>query len=287
MKKVLLIGASGFLGGNLSQALIDKNYDVKSLSFRPQNDIDFCNKLQLKLLEFSPKFVINAAASQISGDDPESLKELNSSNVLLPSYLAWGITNFCPECSLITFGSVWQYKEKSLPYNAYAASKSASEPMLEHFVQDGLKVVFFILSDSYGPNDPRNKIVNLIVKAVQEDKPLKMSGGEQYIDLIHINDIIEAVFAAIAMLSKEKNGVFKRYSLQSSKPVKIIEIINIVSKLLGRNVSYLFNLGYYPYSLRERFFLSSDFPIIDGWTPKKDLEEGLSELLLTDLKTNK
>ena len=71
--------------------------------------------------------------------------------------------------------------------------------MLEHFVQDGLKVVFFILSDSYGLNDPRNKIINLIVKAVQEDKPLKMSGGEQYIDLIHINDIIEAVFAAIAM----------------------------------------------------------------------------------------
>ena len=78
MKKVLLIGASGFLGSNLLQALIDQNYDVISLSYRPQNDIDFCNKLQLTLLELSPKFVINAAASQISGDDPESLKELNS-----------------------------------------------------------------------------------------------------------------------------------------------------------------------------------------------------------------
>ena len=60
MKKVLLIGASGFLGSNLLQALIDQNYDVISLSYRPQNDIDFCNKIRsiAKKIIYSPKVKI-------------------------------------------------------------------------------------------------------------------------------------------------------------------------------------------------------------------------------------
>lgn len=278
--KALLIGASGFLGRNLYQAFDDRGYEVAKLSFRPHKEHIFCDNLKSLLLEFKPDCIINAASSQESGDNPKSLIELNSSNILLNSFIAWGINTYHAKCSLITFGSYWQYRNNvRMPFNAYAASKSAAECMLEHYVQDGLKVIWFFLSDTYGQNDTRNKIVNSMVNSIKNETQLNMTAGEQYIDLIHISDVSEAVIKAMNVLNLEKKGSLKRFSLCSFKPIKVNELINIFSKILQKDISYLFNLNYYEYSKRQQFIIEPNFPMVDNWKPNKDLKEGLSELL--------
>lgn len=278
--KILLIGASGFLGSNLFQEFIIRNYEVSTLSYRQYKEDIFCKNLEIKLVEFNPDFIINTASSQISGDNPESLRELNSSNILLHSFIAWGINNFSPGCTLISFGSQWQYVDSiRKPYNAYAASKSAAEAMLEHYVQDGLNVLWFVLGDTYGPNDPRKKIINSIIETVKTEVPLNMTKGEQCINLIHIRDVIDAVIKGMSIFKKEDKGLFKKFKLMPSKPIKVNEITNLVSIILDKDISYLFNLGFYEYSNRERFSSKINFPMLDSWKPKVDLKKGLIELL--------
>ena len=279
--KILLIGASGFLGSNLLQAFIKRKYEVSTLSYRQYNEDIFCKNLEIKLLELNPDFIINTASSQILGDDPKSLRELNSSNILLNSFIAWSINKFSPDCSLISFGSQWQYVDSvRKPYNAYAASKSAAETMLEHYVQDGLNVLWFILGDTYGPNDPRKKIINSIIETVKTEVPLNMTKGEQCINLIHISDVVDAVLKGMSIFKKEEKGLFKKFKLMPLNPIKVSEIIDLVSIILDKDISCLFNLGFYEYSNRARFSSDINFPMLDSWKPKVDLKKGLIDLLM-------
>jgi nucleoside-diphosphate-sugar epimerase len=278
--KILLIGANGFLGNNLLETFDGKNYELFTLSYRPSKEDYFCEELKSILLDFKPEFIINTAASQISGDDPHSLKELNSSNVLLNTFIAWGINQFSPMTLLVSFGSYWQYNNNIRePFNAYAASKSAVEAMLEHFVQDGLNVLWFELGDTYGPNDSRKKIVNSIIHSIKTEVPLNMTKGDQYINLVHICDVVDAVVSGMLMFKKKETGSFKKFSIMPSNPIKVKEIIKMLSIILDKDISYLFNLGYYEYSKRERFSTELNFPVLNGWKPKKELKKGLLELL--------
>ena len=213
-------------------------------------------------------------------DDPEAMRDLSFSNILLPSYLAWAINCFAPKCLLVTFGSSWQFlNDKQEPYNAYAATKTAAESVLEHYALDGLRAVNLQMYDTYGPKDKRNKIVNLIADALIHEEVLNMSSGEQLIDLIHINDVILAIVCAIKVLGHRDNGCAMKYSVRSGKPLSILNLAKLMAQIRGLDYKEMFNLGFYPYHKRERFELNSQLEFVPGWAPKKKLSDGLAELI--------
>lgn len=284
--KIIVLGSKGFLGSHIYQALKTSGHELATLSYRPEQDNDFISRLDDVVKSFDPHVIVNAGASQNDKDDPESLHDLSLSNILLPSYLAWAINNYAPKCVLITFGSSWQYfNNEPLPFNAYAATKTAAEAMLEHYAQDGLRAVCLQLYDTYGPNDRRKKLVNLIADSLIRREVLNMSGGEQEIDLIHIDDVVSAVVSVMEMLRKHDNGCLMRYAIRSGKPVSIIRLANIMAKARNLDATEVFNLGFYPYRKRERFELNSNQPIVPGWEPKVELVNGLVELISTREKS--
>ena len=280
--KIIVLGSRGFLGSHIYQALKAYGHELSTLSYRPEQDNDFKCHLDSVVKSFGPDVIINAGASQNGKDDPSALHDLSFSNILLPSYLAWAINNYAPKCVLITFGSSWQhFNNEPLPFNAYAATKTAAEAMLEHYAQDGLRAVCLQLYDTYGPNDGRNKLVNLIADALIRRKVLNMSGGKQQIDLIHIDDVVSAVVSVIKMLREHDNGCLMKYAICSGRPVSIIRLANIMAQARNLDAAEIFNLGFYPYRERERFELNSYEPIVPGWEPKIELANGLVDLMLS------
>ena len=278
--RVLILGASGFLGSHIYRYMEESGYHVESISYRPGEDDEFIGNLKKVINSFNPEVILNTGASQNNKDDPESMRELSSSNILLPSYLAWAINNYTPNCLLITFGTSWQFNNKEyLPYNAYAATKHAAEAMMKHYSQDGLRVASLLLHDTYGLNDTRKKIVNLLANSLIYRKRLNMSGGEQEIDLIHIEDVIRAIMLVIKLLKKQNSGCLMKYAVCSGKPLKIKELAEIMSNIDNQDVAKVCNFGFYPYHKRERFKLNTQLETIPGWKPKKDLINGLKELI--------
>jgi len=258
----------------------ESGHNVESISYRPGEDDEFIGNLKKIINSFNPEVVLNAGASQNNKDDPKSMRELSLSNILLPSYLAWVINQHNMDCLLITFGTSWQFNNKKYsPYNAYAATKHAADTMMGHYSQDGLRVASLVLNDTYGPNDTRRKIINLIASSLVHGKKVNMSGGEQEIDLIHIEDVINAIILTIKLLKKQESGCFVRYSVCSGKPLKIKKLAEIMSNIYGKDVAEVCNFGFYPYNKRERFKLKSQLKTIPGWKPKKDLISGLRELI--------
>ena len=279
--KALLTGANGFLGGHINKALADKGFDVIPLRYRPESDESFREGIGRIVADSRPDVIINAAACQSTKDDPSAIHELVLSNIALPSYLSWAIREYAPECVFITFGSSWQYDDSGElePFNAYAATKTAAEAMLEHYSQDGVRIASLRLFDTYGPGDRRNKVVNLIADAAIKRERLNMSAGEQRIDLIHVYDVVAAVLATVDLLQGRETGCCLKYDVRSGKPIRIIELANIIMSIKGADAESLINPGYYPYRKRERFMAKSQRPVVPGWEPMVSLSQGLSDLV--------
>jgi nucleoside-diphosphate-sugar epimerase len=278
---VLVIGASGFLGAALVRHFSQKGENVATLSFRPATQAAFLKDLEALLKQRCPRAVINAGASQTGKEDPAALEELLLSNVFLPATLASFMGAYVPEACLINFGTSWQINEAGefSPFNAYAASKSAAEPFLDHFALNGLRTATLRLYDTYGPNDPRNKVINLITDALIAKRELPMSSGEQQIDLIHVDDVVAAVEATLAFLSREKEVGHKVFAVRSGKPVTVLEVLALLKQAAGVEEAPFIKPGIYPYRVRERFSLFSDTPTPPGWHPRIELAQGLAQML--------
>ncbi len=277
----LIIGVKSFLGSSLKQKLLNSNKKVFDISFRPEHQEVFFEKLSNLLEKEDINNLFICGGSQSSSDKIDTLNELVQSNIFLPTAISSLVRDISEDTKIIFFGSSWQLDEQSdfSPFNLYASSKQSAEDMLEHFALEGLKICSLRLYDTYGKNDSRPKIVNLIANAINKNEKLNMSEGKQLIDLVHINDVVDGVMHAVNILDKRKSKSLLRFSIKSGSPIQVKDIVSIYEKILSRDLNHLFNFGFYPYRPRERFSLPVNDKIPDGWSSKIDIEEGLKSLI--------
>ena len=279
--KVILTGSSGFLGSHLKGFFQNKGIEVLCLNYRPETEPEFLAKALSALTQGDVLAFLNAGASQLSGDDPDSLRNLTASNIYLPAAVASLILKHSPLTPFIHFGSSWQIGKDGAPspFNAYAATKSAAESLLEHFVLSGLKAASLRLFDTYGPGDSRKKVINLVADALLQDTELPMSNAEQVVDMVYITDVLAAVDHTIELLRSHPVDHLRRYSVRSGRLFRILDIVALMKVLSGKPTFSKIQLGVYPYRIRERFHLppATDFP--PNWHPIVSLEEGLKNIL--------
>lgn len=277
----VIVGAGSFLGSVLKQKLLNSNEIVFDISFRPGDEESFLKSLKNLLEKENIKNLFICGGSQSSSDKLDTLNDLIQSNIFLPTAICSLVRDISDNTKIIFFGSSWQLSDQLdfSPFNLYASSKQSAENMLEHFAMDGLKICSLRLYDTYGKNDKRSKIVNLIADAIKNNKKLDMSEGKQLIDLIHINDVVDGVMHAVSLLEKKESKSLLKFSLKSGSPIQVREIVRIYERILSRDLNYLFNFGYYPYRKRERFSLPTNDKTPEGWSPKIDIEAGLKSLI--------
>ena len=279
--KVLIVGKSGFLGTSLENYFLKKGYNVYALSYRPELADEFSTKLQKLISSKKINIIINASADQNPKDELDDLENLISSNIYLPCILSKSLL-LEGDGLLINFGSSWEYLEDKIsPYNAYAASKSAINNFFKHFSLKGINIASLALSDTYGFGDKRKKILNLMINALKNNKQLEMTGGNQEIDLVHVDDVCLAVEHVI--LNKTKlflHDNFQTFRIASGERLKVRELVELFYSLSKKNSqNNLFKLGIRDYHERERFNLEFFTPNLPGWKPFKKLKSELKRML--------
>jgi dTDP-4-dehydrorhamnose reductase len=142
LKKILIVGASGFIGNRLFKKLIDNpNYELKGTSLNTQNDIfetlDINNLEQTNILlnKFNPEIIIWCAGNKNLSETEESLK--NTINVNFESikgiedYLnKFSYTHFIFLSSDYVFDGVkgnFNVNDKANPKTFYGISKLMAE----------------------------------------------------------------------------------------------------------------------------------------------------------------
>ena len=289
----LLTGISGFTGHAVARALLAAGHRVHGI-IRPGSDLQLLKPLisQLTLHEYtgpadelarivaaaSPATIIHLASMQQVEHSLNDIGTMIDSNITFPTRLVEAaLQNGCTR--LINTSSFWQHYlgNEQRPTNLYAASKSSFEKILDYYTDArGLQAISLMLFDTYGPGDPRGKIISLLLRIAATGEALDMSPGEQLIDLTHIDDVARAYLLAAEQFDHWPAAGHRHYGVASGNPMPLKQLIERFEQ--ARQVQLKINWGKRPYRNREVMTIWDRYSLLPGWTTQIPLETGLAAL---------
>lgn len=291
--KLLISGATGFIGKHLVKALLESDHSVYIIA-RPSTKKEslphgvkvFTYKNELPLLTSfmeKEKFdgVIHLASLFTAQHTEENIEEMLTSNVVFSTLLLQAsVASNTPW--FINTGTFWQhYKNKKYsPVNLYAATKEAFQTMAQYYIETSpINFVTIKLSDTFGPSDTRAKVFNLWSKIALTGESLDMSPGEQLININYIDNIIAGYMKMIQLISKDTKRSYAgaSFAISSPKVVSLKKLAKIFEKVSGKKL-YI-NWGKKDYRLREVMVPWNKGKKIPGWKPLVSLEEGIKKTL--------
>ena len=291
LEKVIVTGSTGFVGSNLVNVLTHKGYEVyiivrnksklKRLKLsNPKQIYVYDGKIKGLITFFQrikPEIVFHLASYFISEHNPNQIDSLINSNLTFGLHVLEAM-NFSGTTKMVNTGTSWQHykNEKYNPVCLYAATKQAFESLIDFYVKAELfKVITLKLFDTYGENDDREKLIN-VISTKKNTKELKMSPGDQYINLTHINDVCQAFLIAGEELNQKDFIGHKKYAVSNEKYYKIKEVISLYEDVSGDKIDIIW--GGRAYRKREVMVLWNKGKKLQKWTAKISLEEGLKRL---------
>lgn len=292
MTNIMITGGTGFIGNALIRSFSSKPYKIGVLTrntsrfnyfdnnistFEISNDYD---SLHSAIKSFKPDLVIHAATHFLSNHVSSDVNVLLSSNIIFPSLLLEamsneGINNF------LNLSTTWQHNIGNLnkSINLYSTSKNCFQEILT-FYSDNYNInhINLYLSDTYGINDNRKKIIQLLISTLYSTKEMKLdlSPGFQRLDLIHISDVISGIQCLIDLMLSGSEFE-KNFQLSSDFQYCLREIVELIETISKRNIPV--SWGSRPYRPNEVMQVPRLYSRPPSWFPKTSLRDGLTELI--------
>ncbi|KML36104.1 NAD-dependent epimerase/dehydratase family protein [Cytobacillus firmus] len=292
-KRALVTGATGFIGSHLSKRLVKDGWIVHVLVREHSNicplknsgdsiNFHYYNGSMATMTEIlktaKPDVVFHLASMFIAQHTSAQIDSLIQSNITFGVQLAEAMVLNGIYC-LINTGTSWQHFEDKdySPVCLYAATKQAFESLLTYYSESSkLKVINLKLFDSYGPEDYRPKLFSLLRKASFDNSPLIMSPGEQLIDLVYIDDIVDAFLKAASRIEGNDEIRWEDFAVTSRSPISLKEVVNTYQAVTGKKLSIKW--GALPYRKNEVMLPWSKGKLIPGWKPQVSLIEGIKKM---------
>lgn len=293
MDKVALItGATGFLGRHLCAKLLEKDYKIVVL-VRETSDISFFSKYSKQKVivcqldkdfnvidevvkNYKPLITFHLAATFDKGYTNKEIVNLINTNILFGTILLNSLVKY--NCkNFINIGTYWQnFKDETYnPFNLYAATKQSFQDIIKFYEEEyGLQCITLKLCDTYGEDDGRKKIINLLKQAYQKDEELDMTKGEQYLSLTYIDDVVKGIIlASDYVLNNEIYG--KTFWIANKKTVKLFDLVKIIEDIVNKKLKI--NCGNIPYKKREIMqpYIGN---ILPGWEAITTIDIGLRKV---------
>lgn len=289
----LVTGATGFVGGCLCKKLIDNDWEVHALVRLTSN----IRKLELLggslyihvirssetqeiidiVGEVMPSSVFHLAATQLYEHSPADIDSLLESNIRLGTQI---LEAMCIHAVgvFVNTGTYWQYYAGGEydPISLYAACKKAFQDLIVYYSHvRGIKSTTLLLTDTYGEEDTRKKILTLLIEASYSRNMLDLTPGEQCIDLMHVSDVVNA-FLYADMLLRSASQYEDAYSVSSGRLVSIRQLAGLIEEYTGKSINAKWGMRSYP----PRQIMKVDMmePSLPGWVASVPLEKGIARI---------
>ncbi|MCP3685659.1 MAG: SDR family NAD(P)-dependent oxidoreductase [bacterium] len=246
MKRILITGATGFIGYELVKALSSKEEII--VLAREDSNVSALRRFKVKVVygdlldqdslknifEKVGKIDLLYHLACVIGDNDESDKDIWNSNVsgtrkLLEEAHNHGVKRVVYFSSIAVYGYTTKIVNEKSPYSAkttkYGRAKRFAEKIVWDFSRRGLKATVIQPVFVYGTKS-KGALITLF-KAVKNKKFFFVGSGENKIHLVHVNNLVDA-----AILASGKKAIGKKYLVGDEDLMSLRELVTEAAKIM-------------------------------------------------------
>jgi len=310
-KHVFITGATGFVGSWLTRALVEQGSYVVALirDWDPQSEL-------IRSGTINKVYVVNGALEDyatleraINEHEVDTVFHLGAQAIVtvanrspLPTFEAniRGSYNLLEACRVhsdiikrvVVASSDKAYGDSDvLPYtedmslsgrHPYDVSKSCTDLLAQaYWYTYQLPVGIARCGNIYGGEDLNwSRIVPGTIRSIIENQaPIIRSDGTFIRDYVYVEDVVGAyIDLAQALDRPEIRG--EAFNFSSESHVSVIEIVNIIRRLMGREDLEPVVLNRVKAEIKDQYLASEKARKLLAWEPRYCLEEGLQETIV-------
>ena len=293
-RRVLVTGATGFIGARLAERLLERGHTLALLVRQPRTtdraaaiyerctimrgDLSDRISYAAELRSFRPDTLVHVAWDGVAGaerNDPDQIANIGATADLLQEAIAAGVSSF------VGFGSQAEYGRQdhkldeaapTVPTTLYGHSKLAACRVTQAMCRlKELRHAWLRLFSAYGPRDNPSWLIPSLITKLEAGAVMEMTACEQIWDFLYIDDLADAAVAVVEL--QTATGIFNLGS-GAGRPLR--EMAGMLRDIVRPEGKVVF--GALPYRPDQVMHLEADIARLTaatGWRPATSLEAGL------------
>lgn len=299
-QRILVTGGAGFIGANLTRALLAEGRQVDLLVRQTTDrsnlaeveavirwhlaDLADLDQLRRVLEEARPRIIFHLAGSSFNPPTTDALGHARA-NVLGTLHLLEAIRCAVPEARLVCTGSAAEYgagrhlTEQQLPAPAtlLGATKAAATTLIQAYARMyDLQASVLRLFTPFGPYERPERLIPHTILSALSGRDVLLTDGRQQRDFLYVEDVIEALLRAAESPMPPGSVI----NVCSGTGTTVREVVDTILELMGRPVRA--KVGALPTRADELWELSGDggrARALLTWAPATSLLEGLRKTI--------
>jgi nucleoside-diphosphate-sugar epimerase len=292
VKRVLVTGATGFVGRQSLKPLIERGFEVTAVTSRAPIEsalsvkwvrADLMDPVQVAevMAEVGPTHLLHFAWYAEPGKfwtATENFQWVRASLSLMEEFARCGGTRMVSAGTCAEYdwnhGCCVENLTPLVPNTVYGVCKCAFQAMQTAFCrQAGISSAWGRIFFLYGPHEHPKRLVSSVILALLRDEPARCSHGRQIRDFLHVEDVANA-FASL--LASEAEGAV---NIGSGQPVTLKEVVQTIARRLDREDQV--QLGAIAAANDPPLLLADTRRLTEevAWSPHYSLESGLEQTI--------
>lgn len=293
MKRVLLTGATGFIGRHAIARLLQRGYEIHATCTRPPDTsqhgvkwhlVDLLDQLQSTALfaDIRPTHFLHLSWYAVPGSYWNAIDNfywVQSSLGLLDAFAKNGgrravLAGTCAEYDW-RYGYCVENVTPCNPSTVYGECKLALQRLSKSYctksdVSMAWGRPFFL----FGPHEHPERLVASVIRSFLKGEEARCTHGEQIRDFMYVLDVADAF---VSILESHVEGPI---NIASGEPIRIRDLLGQLSEML--NSQHLLGLGKHPAPDNEPNTLLADVSRLTleaKWLPNYSIETALSDTI--------
>jgi len=294
MKRVLVTGATGFIGRHSLARLQALGYEVHAVSgqrvstigregiFWHQANLLALDKIEPLMAEVRPTHLLHFAWYVVPGKywtASENLSWVTATVSLMQSFAEYGGQRVVMAGTCAEYDWKFDYCSELFtpcrPATFYGVCKHSTQVLLDAWsAQSSISSAWGRIFFLYGPGEHPSRLVSSVIRSLLQDEPARCTHGKQVRDVMYVEDVAAAF---VALLNSNIEGAV---NIASGNPVRLKDVIRIAADLVGRRE--LVELGAIPASANEPAVLIADIDRLRGqvgFSHQHSLQDGISRMV--------